>query len=268
MIQISVIIPTYKPADYLFKCLQSLNNQTLDSDCWEVICVLNGCDEPYKSRILEFASSNLPQLRLYCLKKGDVSTARNYGIEKAKGQYIVFLDDDDYISSNYLEETLSLSADNRIVITNAISFIDENMSGQKEIMSLSNKYYGSVINSFNLSKLRKAFETPWMKLFPKNMIGDIRFIENLKNGEDTIFNFAITANIKSIAFTSKDCIYFRRIRDNSAFTSLNLSKTLKSSSATIIHCSKIYFKNPSRYSLSLYLYRILGAIKSVMLQLF
>ena len=56
--KISVIIPTYKPKEYLWECLDSLYNQTLSKQDFEVLLVLNGCDEPYKSNIRKYINNH------------------------------------------------------------------------------------------------------------------------------------------------------------------------------------------------------------------
>ena len=107
--EISVIIPTYKPQDYLWRCLDSLDGQTLAKDKFEVILVLNGCKEPYDGEIKNYAV-NHSQLPLDYIQtdKGGVSNARNIGIDAANGDYITFIDDDDYVSPRYLEALLEV----------------------------------------------------------------------------------------------------------------------------------------------------------------
>ena len=99
-VDISVIIPTYKPQDYFWECLDSLAAQTLEPERFEVTVVLNGCNEPYKSLIQEHISSGMQHLnvRLVQTDTPGVSNARNMGIDMANGTYLTFIDDDDYVS--------------------------------------------------------------------------------------------------------------------------------------------------------------------------
>ena len=94
--QISVIIPTYKPQDYIYQCLDSLCRQTMDTSLWEVIVVLNGCDAPWHNQLKEYATSH-PQIQMHVIQTNEpgVSNARNIGLEYAQGEYITFIDDDD-----------------------------------------------------------------------------------------------------------------------------------------------------------------------------
>ena len=113
--KISVIIPTYAPKDYIWECLDSFENQTLPKEEFEVILVLNGEKEPYESLIRKkLTTYSFNSTLLYSTPNG-VSRARNLGMEKAQGTYICFIDDDDWVSDNFLEELLSKACDNGIV---------------------------------------------------------------------------------------------------------------------------------------------------------
>ena len=102
--KITVIIPTYKPKDYLWECLNSLVRQTLSKNCFEVIIVLNGCAEPWKSQVEDFINCNMQgvDVNFIYTEMGGVSNARNIALDIAKGDYITFLDDDDYLSPRAL----------------------------------------------------------------------------------------------------------------------------------------------------------------------
>ena len=101
--KISVIIPTYKPGAYIWECLDSLRNQTLPKEDFELILVLNGCKDPYYSQIQEYIDKNLigNNVNFIQTDTGGVSNARNIALDVAKGEYITFIDDDDYISASF-----------------------------------------------------------------------------------------------------------------------------------------------------------------------
>ena len=94
--KISVIVPTYQPANYLWECLDSLCRQTLAPKEFEVVIVLNGCNEPYFGRIQQYIHAHQNHnFQLIQTEVGGVSNARNIGIDQSKGEYLAFLDDDD-----------------------------------------------------------------------------------------------------------------------------------------------------------------------------
>ena len=98
--KISVIVPTFKPQAYLWECLNSLVAQTFAKDDFEVLLVLNGCLEPYKSERESYLAKNKDKIniRFISTETPGVSNARNIALDNAKGEYIAFFDDDDYVS--------------------------------------------------------------------------------------------------------------------------------------------------------------------------
>ena len=101
----SVVIPTYKPQSYLWDCLDSMVAQTLPKEDFELILVLNGCSEPWKSQIQEYLDSKMEgmNVKFFYTEQGGVSNARNMALDVAEGEYVTFIDDDDFISPRYLE---------------------------------------------------------------------------------------------------------------------------------------------------------------------
>ena len=102
--KISIIIPTYKPQSYLWECLSSLSNQTFPKEDYEILLVLNGCENPYKLEIESFISkrsSNVNIQLIHTLDAG-VSNARNIALSYVKGEYVTFIDDDDFVSPLFL----------------------------------------------------------------------------------------------------------------------------------------------------------------------
>ena len=91
--RISVIIPSYRPEEYLYECLEAIINQTLNQNEFETLVVLNGCKEPYFEQIQKYINVHSSNIRLIQTDVPGVSNARNIGIEAAKGEYLTFVDD-------------------------------------------------------------------------------------------------------------------------------------------------------------------------------
>ena len=261
--KISVIIPTYKPQDYLWECLDSLVEQTLPKKDFEVILVLNGCTEPYKSLIERYIAEKMQGMNVNFIhtEVGGVSNARNLALDQAKGDFITFLDDDDYVSDSYLQRLYEKSSINTVVLSNAYAFND----GCKEerlkyqLTDVYKKYSHRKHLSLS-SKVRKYFNGPVMKLFPMTVIRDRRFDTRFKNGEDTLYMFLISDSISIISFASSDAIYYRRYRSNSAITRKRtrierITNTLKG----IYQYCRIY--NVCHYNFLFFISRVLAEIK-------
>lgn len=122
-INISIIIPSYKPQDYMWECLYSIKLQTLPKSTFEVLIILNGSKEPYYSKIESFLQTGFQDMNvrmIYTDTKG-VSNARNIGIEAARGKYLAFIDDDDSISPRYLQEMYEIAEKGALPISNILA---------------------------------------------------------------------------------------------------------------------------------------------------
>ena len=113
--KLSVIIPIYGVEQYLRKCVDSVLNQDMPSSEYEIILVDDGspdgcpqiCDEyALKSRESRVKSQEYPSIRAVHQENGGLSAARNSGIEVARGEYVMFVDSDDYIEPNLLGELI------------------------------------------------------------------------------------------------------------------------------------------------------------------
>ena len=123
--KISVIVPTYKPQAYLWECLDSIYNQTFPKNEYELILVLNGCNEPYNSQIKEWFSKHSDlQVQYFQTDEGGVSNARNIALDNSKGDYLTFIDDDDLISPFYLQELYDTVAPDVVSLCYPYAFND------------------------------------------------------------------------------------------------------------------------------------------------
>ncbi len=98
--QVSVIIPMYNVEKYIRKCLTSVKNQTFTD--FEVLMIDDGSPDNSGKIAAEF-EKNDKRFTLYKKVNGGLGDARNFGLERAKGKYVVFIDSDDYIKKNYIE---------------------------------------------------------------------------------------------------------------------------------------------------------------------
>lgn len=100
MVKVSVIVPVYNTAQYLVKCLDTLVNQTLEEI--EIIVVNDGSTDD-SQKIIEDYALKFPQIKSYVKTNGGLSDARNFGLEKASGEFIGFVDSDDFVSEEMFE---------------------------------------------------------------------------------------------------------------------------------------------------------------------
>ncbi len=107
MKKISIIVPVYNVQDYLEKCLNSLVNQTLNDI--EIIVVNDGSKDDSQSIIEKFQQKFPEKIKAFHKENGGLSDARNFGLEHCTGEFIGFVDSDDYVSENMFEEMYHLA---------------------------------------------------------------------------------------------------------------------------------------------------------------
>lgn len=259
---ISVIIPTYKPQNYLWQCLDSLNAQTMDKCLWEVIIVLNGCSEPWEGEIKQYINSHhLMNARILQIDEAGVSNARNLGIDNAKGEYIAFIDDDDYVSASYLEQLLTHASADTIAASNTIAFNDHSChipySIEKEYIRCAKH------KKITFEKAKKYFSGPCMKLIHRDMIGEQRFDTRFRNGEDSLFMFAISTKIRYISFTDTNAIYYRRFRSGSASMGQQRGKAFKNRLHLMQAYHRLYWGHPTQYLFRFYITRLIASLHAI-----
>lgn len=265
--EITVIIPTYKPQEYLWECLDSLAAQTFPKDEYEVMIVLNGCDQPYRDRIERYMSNTGAELNIKLLQSHDsgVSKARNMALDLAQGKYLCFIDDDDYVSPSYLEELHAKASEDTIVLAYPRAFND----GETAMLPYrSADIFRSISGhgKVSLTKARNLLHITCMKLIPRQIIGNRRYDSRFSVGEDTLMMFTISDRIRFVDFTSENAVYYRRFRKGGALSTYNASgfgTRLKNSLRLALRYTGIYFSGMRRYSFFFYLTRVWGALHSI-----
>lgn len=214
MQKIAVIIPTYKPGEYIEKCFESIECQTILPSQYCVYIALNGPKEDYECFVKSCLEKFKFNYKYFYLSTVGVSNARNALIANSTEDYLVFVDDDDEISPNYLENLLAASTPTTMGIANVINFKGvrnnqfENYIG-KSFAKLADQGTSPLI-------YRKYFSSPWAKMLHRDMIENVHFDTNLTRGEDGLFMANISMNIHSIVKCRKDTIYYVNYRQNSA----------------------------------------------------
>lgn len=258
---ISVIIPTYKPQDYLWECLDSIASQTISKDNFEVIIILNGPKDPFYGQIEDYAKNSGFDLKLIYNEVPGVSNARNIGLDNAKGRYIAFMDDDDKVSPTYLQELYTKASDDTVVISNVYNYHDNRPEDLIAIRPTKLHRQLSEHGKTGLLESRRFFFAVWMMLIPKAVICSRRFDPSFNIGEDCLFMFLISDKIKHTDFTSDKAVYFRRLRNGSAMSSQKgIWKNVWNDVRMMVAYTSIYLSGLRRYSFFFYLTRLRGAI--------
>ncbi|SEH43552.1 glycosyltransferase family 2 protein [Chryseobacterium culicis] len=171
--KVSVIVPVYNVENYLTKCLDSLVKQSL-SDI-EIIVVNDGSKDHSEKIIREFAQKYPEKIKAFTKENGGLSDARNFGIDKAAGDYIGFVDSDDYVTETMFEEMVHLAEKHqaKMVICN-IQKVDEKGRIVQKLTQLPN-LPEKIELSRNLSIFSDISYFACNKLFKKELFFQRRF---------------------------------------------------------------------------------------------
>ena len=237
MEKISILIPTYKPGTYIERCLESIERQDFPKEYYKVYVALNGPREDYEGYLREVLSRFSFSSELFYLEQAGVSNARNFLIDKSVEEFVVFVDDDDVLSENYLEELLQASSHDILGITNSYNFF-ESLENLKEnfVGKCFKNLDGTTSSKF---KSRKYFSSPCAKMIHRKIIGKVRFDTKLAIGEDSLFMAQLSHRVKAVKKTSDTTSYYVYEREGSATRQrVNKKKELQ----RIIYLLKEYSK--------------------------
>ncbi|WP_213277290.1 glycosyltransferase family 2 protein [Chryseobacterium indologenes] len=171
--KVSIIVPVYNVENYLTKCLDSLVNQSLSSI--EILVVNDGSKDNSGKIIEEYAQRYPEKIKAFTKENGGLSDARNFGIDRAAGDYIGFVDSDDYVSETMFEEMLLLGEKHqaKMVICN-IQKVDETGKITQKLTQLPNMSEKIVLEN-NFSVFSDISYFACNKLFKKELFNQRRF---------------------------------------------------------------------------------------------
>jgi glycosyltransferase involved in cell wall biosynthesis len=233
--------------------------QTLPSGEFDVFVVLNASEDIHEEMLRRYITEqNITNISVLRTSIPGVSNARNMGLDAATGAYVYFLDDDDYISPNSLENLLKYSNGKSLAVSNLCTFVtDADTSFGQDYVS---RAFTRTKRNDLLTR-RSFLSTCWGKLISRNAIGNRRFDLKLKYSEDALFMFSISDRISSIELAPEDTYYYRRVRAASVSrASMSLVKKMKLLVQLETSFSKVYWSAPLRYSFRLYLSRVCALI--------
>lgn len=213
---ISVVVPIYNVEDYLDDCIISIVNQTYNNI--EILLIDDGSTDS-SSYICEKYVKKDERIRYYLKKNGGLSDARNFGIKKAIGKYITFIDSDDMILSDYIETLYCsiISSNTNISICKLRAFQD----GEKIKHSIIKKRNTIIINKVDAFKEmlleRKFGVSACGKLFLLEYFNDVEFPYG-RLYEDLATTFKLIEKSNKIAFVDEELYQYRK-RYNSITTS-------------------------------------------------
>lgn len=224
---VSIIIPIYNAENNIVKCLESIMVQAYSNI--EILCINDGSKDRTK-KILEEYQKKDERIVIINKKNSGVSDTRNLGIKHAKGDYIMFIDADDYIEKNYIEKMVSTVKKYKCDLV---------ISGHTEVKNDEKKektIYAEKEEIFEITypkEINNAFKTfefnpCWKQLISKELIqsNKIAFNKKIKYGEDMLFSLECYAKSNKTMYI-KNFGYYYVINDTSVMRKKDIESIKK-----------------------------------------
>lgn len=234
MVDLSIVVPVYNTYKYLDKCLHSLCKQLCSSCKFEIIVINDGSTDKSEDIILSYAKKYPKIIRHFKKKNSGISSTRNFGIEHCKGEYIMFVDSDDFVETNLISDFVNKNKNYDLFI-----------HGYYEVFEKSNKRICYKIENDkiidNVCSLQEALSLIvenravrgylWNKVLKKSIIVDnhLKFDEKIKYIEDLPFVISYLKYCKTIYISSSTSYnYMQRMGSlvNSGFNEGKLSSLI------------------------------------------
>ena len=229
MVKVSVIIPVYNVEEYLKECLDSVVNQTLEDI--EIICVNDGSTDNSLNILESYADSD-ERIKILSKENSGQGSARNLGFKNCLGEYVYFMDADDYIDLNTLEDFYNNAVSNgsEVVISKIARLneksneIDYSKPGFDFEEIFGNQNFNNFLFNYHDVKkyvLNSSF-APWTKFYKRDFLlnHNILFVENTYF-EDVPFHIEVMLNAEKMSFLPEFNYYYRFNPSSSVNTGKN-----------------------------------------------
>ncbi len=242
MPKVSVIVPVYNVEKYLAKCLDTLVNQTLEDI--EIIVVNDGSPDGSQGIIDSYAANYPNKIKAFVKENGGLSDARNFGMKKATGDFIGFVDSDDFVELTMFEKLYSraVDTDSDIVVCAHYSItLDKKCNIKNKIFHKVENFYRfgkSIYESPEILAYAKSYA--WNKLYKRDVIKDYQFpVGQVYEDSAVVYNILSSAN--KVEFINQPLYFYVTGRDGAITSTVNekIFDVFKSCSSIIAHYKKI-----------------------------
>lgn len=216
--KVSIIVPIYNVEKYLKRCVESLINQTYKNI--EILLIDDGSTDN-SGKICDELERIDNRIKVYHKENGGLGSARNYGYKYATGEHILFLDSDDYIELNTIENMMEYSGYD--IVCCGFDRVDEKT---KKVYSQEMiKMPFDELEITDETIMEAAFLSPsgWGKLFRKELLSNIEFSEDKRAIEDTLFYLEVIPKAKKIKYIKK-ILWHYMVREDSLIMSITEEK--------------------------------------------
>ena len=208
--KLSIIVPVYKVEEYLGECVDSLLSQTIDD--YEIILVDDGSPDNSGKIADEYAAANPDMIRVLHIDNGGQGRARNFALDIAKGDFVGFVDSDDWVTHDMYEKMYTRAAETGADVV-VCDFMERFADGRESMLpaSLQDNWLGSAGSSCN-------------KIFRRSLVGALRFPVGLWY-EDFYFSAVMLLRSKHTEFITEPLYIYRRGQESTMHNN-NAAKNL------------------------------------------
>ncbi len=206
---VSIIIPVYNLEKYIAKCLKSVVTQTYKN--LEIICIDDGSTDGSARIIKEFSERDTRIKYVYQNNKG-LSATRNEGMQMSTGEYILFIDPDDFMHAEAVERFIQAAyGRNADLVCSELKYVYNNE------ISANSKIFNRNCYDISVEDMFYKYKCGYMvngNLFKRDLIIDKQFMKSIKNGEDSVFMLQVILCSPKTVFVDDVCYYYF-VRDDS-----------------------------------------------------
>ena len=220
--QVSVIVPVYNKEKYLNRCLESLLNQTYTN--LEIILVDDGSTDGSLVVCQEYAKKD-SRIKVLAKKNGGVSSARNCGLEHSTGEWIAFVDPDDWLNLQYFELLMESAEQYHAEIV--CCFANDIYEKNNTVRTCSHET-GNVFvtpkSQLNWLDVKHNHDVIWGAIYKKYILQGLEFNQDLTVGEDTLFFAQAADKAQTIVKIDRALYNYSRNEDSVTVGKWNMSK--------------------------------------------
>lgn len=217
--KISVIVPVYKAENYLHRCVDSLLAQTFQD--FEILLIDDGSPDRSGEICDEYAKKD-KRVRVFHKKNGGVSSARNLGLDNARGEWICFVDSDDWVD----KDTFACCGDYfcesdliRFSYTSVFSIDGCTVEKHILIKDVSKEYYIAQLIE------QKTYVAVWGALFKRELFtAEIRFDTSIAIGEDWLMFICLVSRCNNVTFLNRPLYQYNQCNEDSSISTASVEK--------------------------------------------
>ena len=218
-VTVSIIVPVYNTEKYLHQCIDSILAQTYTD--LEIILVDDGSPDNSGEICDEYAAKDA-RVRVFHIENGGVSNARNYGLDRISGECVMFVDSDDLVKPDYCRIMVDAmqKTDARIVTCLHMSGKTHSVEEFDWLKTKDVPYQTISLDTYRYTN-KYAHSIIWGGLYRADLIGNLRFTQDLFVGEDTLFFAQLLKKARQLTFVEEELYYYRYLDTSLAHAQYN-----------------------------------------------